>query len=269
MRHLAEKFVIATGLVVLVAPAGAQTSDDFFNDSALQDLKVTMSPADWNHIKQNIYDQTYFPCDFQWSGGAIKNIGIKQHGHGSPSSVKPNLKLKMDEFVKGQMLVGLTEVDLKNNVQDMSAMHDRLAMKIFTHLGAPAPRTASARLYVNGEYVGLYTNFESVDAEYVLHWLGENAGYLYSYEQGDWAGVPGGQWHWEWLGPDLTKYAITPPDNKPAPFNPQTHSGAPDTVSLELLARRFAQHPPDRARFWMDSARGGLPVIPSLHCSGC
>ena len=42
-------------------------------------------------------------------------------------------------------------------------MHERISMLLFRRIGAPAPREAHARLFVNNTYAGLFTIVESVD----------------------------------------------------------------------------------------------------------
>ena len=76
----------------------------------------------------------------------------------------------------------------------------------------------------------MYNLVEFIDPTFTERVWGENNGYIYNYTPGDWAGIPGGGYHFEYLGPNLDLYASATVDT---PFSPTNHSNAPDTVTLE------------------------------------
>ena len=55
-------------------------------------------------------------------------------------------------------------------------------MNVFSMMGVPVSRTAHARLFVNEQYVGLYSIVESVDKRFLTRHFNENDGYLYKYQ---------------------------------------------------------------------------------------
>jgi hypothetical protein len=67
-------------------------------------------------------------------------------------------------------------------------------------MGLAAPRVSHARVYVNGEYLGLFGVIEPIDKRFLRRTLGEDSGYLYEFE---WAG----DYRFEWLGDDPARYA--------------------------------------------------------------
>ena len=100
---------------------------------------------------------------------------------------------------------------------------------------------------MNGEYIGVYLLVEYPDTEFLARIFNENTGYEYNYVPGDWAAadivgvdIPG--YHFEYLGADLTKYASA---TVATPFSPETHTNAPDTVTLEGMIRTMNQEQPD------------------------
>jgi hypothetical protein len=128
----------------------------------------------------------------------------------------------MDRYSSTQKFLGLKSFILRNNTQDASQMHEWLSMLFFRRMGLPAPREAFARLFVNNEYVGLYTIVESVDRSFLDRNLGESAGYLYDYDY-DATDLP---YYFEDRGPDPATYV-------PKPFKPETHetNSRPDVVA--------------------------------------
>ena len=64
-------------------------------------------------------------------------------------------------------------------------MKEALSMALFARMGLAAPRVSHARVYVNGDYLGLFAVIEPIDKRFLRRTLGEDSGYLYEFE---WAG---------------------------------------------------------------------------------
>ena len=228
------------------ALAQTPTANDLFDGSVLHEVRVTMLDADWQALKAAYETDTPFNvATFQWKGAggltaSVGNFQMHNRGHGSRSPIKPGLHLTFDANVKGQTFLGLTSLELKPNTQDGSLLHERLSMLLFARMGIPCSREVHSTFYVNGEYIGVYLLVEYPDAAFLTRIFNESTGYEYNYIPGDWAGIVGGGYHFEYLGPDLTKYASA---TIPTPFSPETHTNAPDTVTLEGMIRTINQEP--------------------------
>ena len=226
-------------LWAVATPVGAQTQDDFFDDSVLHDIRLTLSSRDWQTLKARALEDTYYPADLRWRGITIRNIGIRSRGFGSRSSQKPGLRLDINRYLSNQEFLGLKAFVLDNGFQDPSLIHESLAMKLYARMGLFVPREAPARLFVNEEYAGAYVIVEAVDRTFVSRLFGaleggvEDGGYLFEYR---WTRIYG----FEYLGPGLEGYA--------ALFEPHTR----ETDSMfglyrpfEQLARAIDESPPD------------------------
>src|SRR4030095_2979552 len=114
----------------------------------------------------NYLANTYYLCDMFWRSQGrdipIGRVGIRQRGTGSRSPIKPGLGVDVTRSDKNLTFLGLKAFVLRNNSQDASMMHEIVSMALLRRLGIPASREAYARLYVNQEYVGLYTIVESI-----------------------------------------------------------------------------------------------------------
>ena len=163
------------------APAAADPADAFFDGSVLQDIFLTINSRDWASLKEHFLDNTYYPCDFKWSGQTVRNIGIRSRGTGSRSGVKPGLRVDFDRYTADQKFLGLKSFILRNNTQDPSGMRERLSMALFKRMGLVAERETHARLYINNAYVGLFTIVESIDSTFLDKNFNEDAGHLYEY----------------------------------------------------------------------------------------
>jgi uncharacterized protein (TIGR03437 family) len=239
--------------------ARAQTTADFFDNSVLHQVEITMSASDWSSLKQHYLENTYYNVtSMKWTGGkgltaTVNGFQLRSRGHGSRSPVKPGLHLDFTKLTSALRFLGLQEVELKNNSQDPSMIHELISFELFARMGTPVSRVAPSKVFVNGEYIGLYNICESpADPIYVQRNFNDAGGYVYEYKPGSWLDTtnPSGQYHFEYLGPDLNTTSTCSGNpsgvcysgpNGNVPFDPKTHSNAPDTVTLEKLIRTMNQ----------------------------
>ena len=144
-------------------PGPALTDAALFDDSILHRIELQVSERDWATLRENFMQNTYYPATFIWRGETARNVGIRSRGTGTRSGTKPHLLVDFDRYVSGQRFLGLGALVLDNNLQDQSAMKEALTMAVHNRLGIAAPREASAVLYINGTFLGVYTMVERVD----------------------------------------------------------------------------------------------------------
>jgi spore coat protein CotH len=212
------------------APASTPTAADFFSDQLLQEVRLDVNSRDWETLKANFESNAYYPATFYWGNVVVRNIGIRSRGNSSRSGVKPGLRVDFNRYTDGQTFLGLKSVVLRNNTTDISNMHERLSMQLFGRMGELVSREAHTRLYVNNAYAGLYTLVESVDKTFLQRALGEDDGFLYSYERN-----PGdAPYYFDYVGPDQALYV-------PHPFKPETHETDPQPAPLVEFIRTAAE----------------------------
>lgn len=230
---------IVAGVALLVAlcldarSAVAQTSDDLFNDQALQRIDLYVNTRDWYWLRANYMTDDYYPANMKWNGTTVTNVAIRSRGTGSRSGTKPALRVDFNRYNTGRTFLGLTALDLNNSVQDPSFVREMLTMKFYRAMGIPAPRMAPVALYINNTYFGLYIAVEEIDAAYLTRWFSENTGFLFEYK---WRFY----YYLEYLGPDLTVYATL--------FEPKTHDTEGPTAlysPIEKLVRLITDAPDD------------------------
>ena len=214
-------FVLLAALLLGVQPAGAQSADDLFNPDVVHRVDLRMHSQDWDKLKQNFQENTYYPADLEWNGQTVRNAGIRSRGLGSRSPTKPGLRVDFDRYSTAQTFLGLKSVVLDNLTQDSSGVRESVTMRLFARVGVPASRESFARLYVNNELIGLYAIVESVDKDLLARVFGtvednvQNDGYLFEYNY-----VLGAPWRFENLGAALDPYKER--------FDPKTHENKSD-----------------------------------------
>ena len=78
-RSLLRRLVI--GLILQSAAATslqAQTTDDLFNDSAVQTLEIAIHSRDWDTLRANFTSNDFYPADVTWNGLRVRNVGIRR-----------------------------------------------------------------------------------------------------------------------------------------------------------------------------------------------
>jgi len=229
--RLASLACILTSTFVLAVPlANAQSSDELFDPSTLNDIQLSMKQSDWETLQDTYLADTYYPADMTWRNVVVPQVGIRSRGSGSRNRSKPGLKVDFGRYLD-QTAFGLKSLVLANAIQDPSMIGQRIGLGMFARMGMPAPRVVHVRLFVNREYIGLYELIEPLDKTFLGRVFGadangktENGGYLYEYHWKD-------GYAWDYLGADLQIYQEL--------FEPKTHESDAPAVLYGPLQDMF------------------------------
>ncbi len=80
-----------------------------------------------------------------------------------------SLKLDFDRYDDGARVNGLKKLNLHAMSADPSKLRERLGYSLFRDMGIIAPRMAHARVYINGEYHGLFAAVEQIDGRFTAN----------------------------------------------------------------------------------------------------
>jgi spore coat protein H len=225
---------------VYAPAASGQTTEDLFSTATLQRIDLELHSSDWSKLKENFRTNTYYPADFKWNGQTVFNVGIRSRGRGSRHPHKPGLKIDFDQYSTNQKFLGLKSLVLDNLTQDPSGIHETVAMAFMARMGIPTPRETHVRLYVRGEYIGLYALVEAIDKDFLARVYGsigddvQNDGWLYEFTWQE-------DWRWSDLGTDLREIKLR--------FEATTHESRPDEDKyrrIQELITLSNQTPPER-----------------------
>lgn len=101
------------------------------------------------------------------NGQVYENVGVKYKGNStySPSNVKNPLHIELDTYTD-QNYEGITDIKLSNGAKDPSFVREVLSYSILRQY-MEASLANYAQVYINGTYMGLYVNAESVSKKFV------------------------------------------------------------------------------------------------------
>lgn len=181
-----------------ISPAfAADATESLFDRSRVQDIRLSLSAEDWQSIRVQ-EDNVYYSGSFQWRDIKVSGVEIRQKGHATRNPYKPSLKIK---FPKTDRPLGIKALELKSNVGDASQMKQTVTMAVFDRLGLPSQRGGYVRLWVNGEYIGVYQTVETINSDYLARVYPNDGkgGILYDFG-------PDPPYNFEYLGNDPTPY---------------------------------------------------------------
>lgn len=173
--------------------ASLDTSDRLFKPDALLRVEIEMAPADYEALRTEgrsiadllagcaaDFEYTHFPASVSVDGKRIDDVDIRKKGFfGSLSSTRPSFKLNFETLRPGREFESLERLTLNNNNQDPGNTHQCITYDLFRRAGLPAPRCNFARVTMNGEDLGIYSNIESLDRGFMRRNFADGTGNIY------------------------------------------------------------------------------------------
>lgn len=182
---------------VAPAPSGptlAQIQSDdaswVFDEDAMHRYELTLTAEDWEALQATALEEQYFPATLQVDGVTFGEVGFRfkganstlrrcRDGAGTPICPKMSFKVKFDEYDDSQRFFGLKRLNFNSMLGDPSWLHERLAYQLFREMGVAAPRATHARLIVNGEDRGVFSQVEQIDGRFTDDRFAGGDGNLY------------------------------------------------------------------------------------------
>ncbi|MDI9244336.1 CotH kinase family protein [Marinobacter sp. CHS3-4] len=182
-----------------VEPVNIGGDGDFYDSERLVDVAITLSSSNYRKLKSEArtlagvsrecipgFEYTEFPATVTIDGDTMRNVNVRKKGYmGSLSPDLPSLKLDFDDRQEGRTYQNTTRMTLNNNRQDPSNLRQCLAYERFRDIGVAAPRCNYARVSVNGEELGIFTNVEPIKKPFLARTFGDDDGNLYEAQQAD------------------------------------------------------------------------------------
>jgi hypothetical protein len=148
-------------------------------------IYITIDPDSLEAVldPQNFHTEREFPAKFRFvsSSSTIEFplIGFRLRGNTSVNAAKKSFKVSFNTY-EDLKWNGLEKLNLNGNANDPSMMRAKLCWDALREAGLPGSRTSFVKLYINGEYRGLYTQTEHFDEEFTqLYFDRKGSGSLY------------------------------------------------------------------------------------------
>lgn len=152
------------------------TAQTFYDLNTIQTIEITFSQSNWDAILDAAEASDAYTAaqSISINGTVLTNVGVKYKGNSSynPNQVKNPLHIELDTYVD-QNYQGYTDIKLSNVFADPSFVREALAYKMLRNY-MHAPLCNYAKVYINGTYIGLFTNVESISKKFVNNHFGSN-----------------------------------------------------------------------------------------------
>lgn len=193
----------------LSALVQAQTQN-FYNRDTIQVIEIFFSFSNWDaQLDANEATETYIYADsVRINGVSFDSCGIRYKGNSSynPNNQKNPLRIELNTIKNNQDYDGVTDIKLSNCYKDPSMIREILSYQILEQY-MDCPRSNFARVYINGQYRGVYTNNEAISDDFnQAHYYHSNDTYFKCNPVGG-AGPGGGTSpDLKYLGADSSSY---------------------------------------------------------------
>lgn len=158
-------FILMSGLFFLLLN-GTQAQTSFYDLNTVQNIEIFFSQPNWDYQMDTAKfgTESYIMANLvKINGQPFDSVGVKYKGSSSYDStyVKNPFHISLDEF-KNQTYQGIKSIKLANGFSDPSMIREVLGYQILKNY-MDCSRSNFAKIYINGEYIGLYSNDESVN----------------------------------------------------------------------------------------------------------
>ncbi|MEX0747763.1 MAG: CotH kinase family protein, partial [Rhodothermales bacterium] len=206
-------FAVAT-IALLQDRAAAQPFqpeyNPVFDDAVIPSIYINIDAVSLDSIMTFVERDVEYTARFVFDDGSIRdtvaNVGFRLRGATARHPPKKSFKISFNTFERGAKFYGLEKLNVNSEHNDPSLIRSKLGWDLFAGLAVPATRANHVRLYVNGQYYGLYMNVEHIDEQFLKSRFGNDDGNLYKcLYPADLA----------YRGPDAAAYRPTRSDRKP------------------------------------------------------
>ena len=147
-------------------------SGTLYDDSRLCSVHISIHPDSLQLIYDSVLSDHYYQARFVFDDGAqkdtLENVGFRLRGNTSRYSKKKSFKISFNTYVSDRKYQGVKKLNLNGQHNDPTMMREKIFYDLWKIAGMPERRTSFVKLYIHGNYYGLYNN----PAEMHKDWLG-------------------------------------------------------------------------------------------------
>ncbi|MGB0431959.1 MAG: CotH kinase family protein, partial [Bacteroidia bacterium] len=154
----------------------AHAQNTFYSQSLVQEIRIYFEEENWSNILDEYYSNELgerLQGDVIINGVTLNDVGIRYKGYSSasPGRAKNPFNIDVDYVHADQNYQGYDKIKLSNVIHDPSFIREALTYEIAQKY-MPASKANFANVYVNDELIGLYTNVESVNKDFLISRFG-------------------------------------------------------------------------------------------------
>lgn len=158
-----------TALAILACMKLSYGQTTLYDQKTIQKIEITFTQPDWDYQLDTAKagaDGYILASKIKINGTEFDSVGVKYKGNSSyDATYKKNpLHIEMDTY-KNQSYQKIKDIKLGNGYADPSLIREVLSYDILRNY-MDCPRSNFAQVYINGTYIGLYANDESITKQF-------------------------------------------------------------------------------------------------------
>ena len=207
-----------------------------YDDSQMAIIEITVDPENLIWIYENVESDSFHLATIHFQNGyideIIDSVGFRLRGNTSRNAQKKSFKLDFNHFISGRDFYDVEKINLNGEHNDPSIVRSKLCWDFYQEIGVPSTRASHTKVFINGEYYGLYISVEHIDDTFLNRNYEDDSGNL-----------------WKCIWPaDLTYRGDNPEDYYPyyddtRPYELKTNKEEYDYSKLARLIRIINQVP--------------------------
>ncbi len=156
-------------LISLMIKKSVVAQQTFYDLNTIQIIEIFFSQTNWDYQMDTAKYGTedFIMADVVTVNGiSYDSVGVKYKGNSSYDStyIKNPIHIELDAYKK-QSYEGYKDIKLGNGYADPSLIREPLAYSILGNY-ADCPKANFAKVFINGNYIGLYSNAESINKDF-------------------------------------------------------------------------------------------------------
>ncbi|HRI01415.1 MAG TPA: CotH kinase family protein [Saprospiraceae bacterium] len=157
------------------------SAQDLYQLDKVQELKIYFPFSNWDFkldsIHQKDTDLRLLSSYILLNGTRLDSVGIKYKGNSTYNATRAKnpLNIKLDFIIEDQNFQGYKTLKLSNGFMDPSFLREVMAYSICGQY-VPVSKANFIRVFINDQYLGLYTNVENTDSDFLDRSFGSNDG---------------------------------------------------------------------------------------------
>ncbi|MEO9534389.1 MAG: CotH kinase family protein [Crocinitomicaceae bacterium] len=158
-------------------------SQSLFDVSVVHEIEINFYDSNWDHLLDSMASEETgtgsgtgrILAEVIINGTPFDSCGVRYKGNSSmdTTSNKNPYNIDLNYVIGGQEYQGKDKIKLANCFTDPSMVREALTYEIGNRY-MDCPKASFTRLIINGNYIGIYTNTESIDNEFLSEFYGSS-----------------------------------------------------------------------------------------------
>jgi spore coat protein CotH len=170
---------ILFGFSLFISQNSLFSQSNLYDINSVKEIKIYFDQPNWDYILDSLYvlgnQDRLVATSIIIDGTQLDSVGVRYKGYSSASVnyIKNPFNIKLNYIKTSQSYNNIDKIKLSNVIQDPSFVREALSYEIARKY-MPASKANYANVFINDTLIGIYTNVEAVDGEFLQQHYGSS-----------------------------------------------------------------------------------------------